>query len=131
MTESDHDRIAQEIVSNFAKEKEHFDTVRNFMGALAHAEIIGSASGRPTGTAFIKGPNDWDLQALYEAATHAHPAIRKRILAKLQKAQPQQNQQAAGRESVRDSINRAMTLKPTDKPKAESVRDSIRKAMKG
>ena len=132
-TQAEHDRIAQEIVSNFAKGKEHFETVRNLMGFLAHAELLGSHHGRPTATSFIKGPKpeDWDLDALYQAAIHAHPQTRKKILANLQKQSASANQQPAGRESVRDSIHRAMTGKPTDKPKAERVRESIRRAMKG
>jgi hypothetical protein len=136
MTTPDHERRAQEIVAKFAKGKEHFASVRDLMGHLAHAEIIGAAQGRPPQTGFIKGenPEDWDLEALYQAAIHAHPQTRKKVMAaaiSAAAAKQQAQQQPAGRESVRDSINRAVTGKPVDKPKAEPVRDSIRRAMKG
>ena len=71
---------AQDLVANWSKGKEHFDTVRNLMAFLAHAKLMGAAHGRPTATGFVKGPNarDWDLEALYQAAVHAHPATRRK-----------------------------------------------------
>jgi hypothetical protein len=122
---------AQRIISDWSRNKEHFQDVRNLMGALAHAEIIADAHGSATGTGFIRGSNDWNLDALYRAAVAAHPGVQAKLIARRKaKAQPQPSQQPAGRESVRDSISRAMG-KSTGKPKAESVRESIRRAMKG
>ena len=122
---------AKRIVSDWSRNKEHFNEVRNLMGALAHAEIIAGAHGSVTGTGFIRGPNDWDLDALYRTAVAAHPGVQAKLVARRKaKAQQQQNQEPPRRKSVQDSIERAMG-KSTEKPKAEPVRKSIRRAMKG
>jgi hypothetical protein len=64
------------IVAEWAQDKPDFKKVRVLMGFLAHAEIAAAAFGLKTGTWFVKGPNDWDLDALYRAAVAAHPGAR-------------------------------------------------------
>jgi hypothetical protein len=120
------DRQANEYVQSWAKDKPHFETVRNLMAYLAHAELTGKHHGKDTATGFIKGhgPHDWDLDALYEAAIHAHPKIRKKILAKYQK-----NAGSEEPESVRETLERTVkSREPTEKPRSESVRQSIDRA---
>jgi hypothetical protein len=120
---------AAKIVQEWARDKPLFNQVRDLMGFLAHSEIAAAAHGHKTGTGFVQGANKWNLDELYQAAIHAHPKTRKKILAQYeQKGAASHKQQPAGRESVRDSISRAVTGKPTDKPKAESVRASIDRA---
>ena len=114
---------AQRIIADFSKNKEHFADVRNLMGALAHSEILASAHGHDTGTGFVKGPNDWNLDALYKSAVAAHPGVQAKIAASRKGNAQSQQKPSVGSESVRDLIQRAMSGKPTDKPQRESVRD--------
>jgi hypothetical protein len=118
-------------IDDWAKDKEHWDDVRQLAGHLIHAEIIGAAHKQPTGTNYIRGDNDIDLDRLYADLVKFHPAV----LAKLEKrqkqkpkAEPARNSNAKPKaEPVRDSINRALG-KPVQKPQRESVRDSIERA---
>jgi len=59
---------AAQFVAKWSKGKSRFDDVRQLMGFLAHDEIAAAARGSKTKTGFIRGPNDWDLDALYVAA---------------------------------------------------------------
>jgi hypothetical protein len=124
--QAEMDRTADEHVQKWSKGKEHWPVVRDLMAYLSLAELMGRDHGRDPQTGFIKGPKptDWDLDALYQAAIHAHPKTRRKVLAGyLQKG---------GRdrpESARDSIQRAMGKPVDEKPQRESVRDSINKAM--
>jgi len=116
---------AARIVSDWSKDKHHFKDVRDLMGFLAHAEIAAAAHGHKTGTNFVRGANSWDLDALYKAAVAAHPGVQAKLAKQAAKGTKNAKPQ---RESVRDSINRAITGKPTEKPQRESVKDSIERA---
>jgi hypothetical protein len=70
------------MVAEWAQDKTHFEKVRVLMTFLAHAEITAAAFGLKTGTCFVKGPNDWDLDALYKAAVAVHPATARRFPAR-------------------------------------------------
>jgi hypothetical protein len=63
---------ATQIVATWSKGKRRFNEVRQLMGFLAHDDIAAAARGSKTKTGFIRGPNDWDLDALYRAAIAAH-----------------------------------------------------------
>jgi hypothetical protein len=86
---------------------------------------MGKDHGRDPQTGFIRGskPTDWDLDALYQAAIHAHPKTRKKILAGYQKRHGGEPP-----ESVRDSALRAMGKTPEERPQRETVRQSIERA---
>jgi hypothetical protein len=64
---------AAQFVAKWSKGKPRFDDVRQLMGFLAHDDIAAAARGSKTKTGFIRGPNDWDLDALYRAAVAAQP----------------------------------------------------------
>ena len=122
---------AKKHVDDWARDKPHWEDVRNLAGHLIHAEIFGKAHKQPTGTNYLRG-NDIDLDRLYADLLKFHPAV----LAKLEKsrrpqepkAEPVRNSNAKPKaEPIRDSINRALG-KTIEKPQRESVRDSINRA---
>jgi hypothetical protein len=59
---------AAQVVAHWSKGKPYFNDVRQLMGFLAHDDIAAAARGSKTKTGFIRGPNDWDLDALYQTA---------------------------------------------------------------
>jgi hypothetical protein len=129
MNPHQYQQQTDKLVDDWLKKKHrpHFEDVRALMAYLAHAELTAGHHGLDTQTGFMKGPlpKDWDLDALYEAAIHAHPKTRKNILAKFQKKATHEQP-----ESVRDSALRAMGKPIPEAPgKTETVRDSIKRAM--
>ena len=86
---------AKKHVDDWARDKPHWEDVRNLAGHLIHAEIFGKAHKQPTGTNYLRG-NDIDLDRLYADLLKFHPAV----LAKLEKRQRPQKPKA---EPVRNS----------------------------
>jgi hypothetical protein len=125
------DRHAQEWLESRMKGKEHWNTVRDLMAFLGMAEFMGKHHGRDPQTGFITGPGpkDFDLEALYQAAIHAHPKTRKKVLARYYGKKPD-SKLPEQPESVRETIEKTIRGKgsSTDRAEPETVRQSINRA---
>lgn len=93
-----HRKAGDEVVQGFAKNKEHFDAVRQTMGGL-----IATNPGK-----FIKG-NDIDLDAAYIAACRAHglTVVERKLHSKLPAQNKQQPRHKQADNSVRGSFKAA------------------------
>jgi hypothetical protein len=107
---------ADRIVKEWARNKPHFEAVRNLMGHLINVDMIGQTHGHKVGLNYLDKHGNMDLDKAYGHAVAIHADT--------------QGKSAKDRsEQVGDTVRKSMGRTPNGKPKAETPRESITKAL--
>jgi len=159
MTAASHQASAEKAVLTWAKDKPHFEKVRQRMAQLINADADLLRMGQPAANGFIKD-GDIDMDAAYEAAVWADAELRADLIRGQQEERDVAAKAAAERargeaearlraEKAQIEAERAKRAATSIKPGAplsglngststkqlpsrqESVRDSIRRALQG
>jgi hypothetical protein len=110
------DEQAAKLVKEWARNRPHFEAVRDLMGHLINISILGQTHGHKVGLNYLDKHGRMNLDKAYEHAVAIHDAT--------------QGKSAKDRsEQVGDTVRKSMGRTPNGKPKAETPRESITKAL--
>lgn len=130
-------QAADQMIGNWAKDKPHFEAVRQRMGEFVHSDISRIQAGQP-GIGYVENGNI-NLNKAYEDAVWAHPELRKQFQQEERAKREQERIQRSSKE-VKTAKKAAVSIKPaapTPPPappkripgKPESVAETIRRTM--
>jgi hypothetical protein len=110
------DEQAAKLVKEWARNRPHFEAVRDLMGHLINISIIGQTHGHKVGLNYLDKHGRMNLDKAYEHAVAIHADT--------------QGKSARDRsEQVGDTVRKTMGKPLNGKPKAEPVGDSIKRAL--
>jgi hypothetical protein len=125
MTAAQQQSAAQKTVEVWAKDKPHFERVRQKMAQLINMDALLLQQGQPAVNGFIKG-DQIDMDAAYEAATWADSEVRGEILREQQERNEAAAKEAADKVRADAELKLRLEKAKADAEKAKRASSSLR-----